>query len=72
MCTILSTLQSEYAKTRWPFFRSVEVFNRFGAEAKDELNRLSKEGCIKKRESNTRFPLIQILVDEDGCVIQEP
>ena len=69
--TILSYLFDQYAKTKWPFTQSVKLFNLFGTEAKDELNNLYKQGYIKTRESNSRFPLIQLLVDQDGCEIKE-
>jgi hypothetical protein len=45
---ILSYLEESYKITKWNFFHVIEVKNKFG-ECSDELNRLFREGKIRKR-----------------------
>ena len=42
-------LTEEYERTRWPFFRLVDVLNKFGEPGRDELNRLAREGKVRGR-----------------------
>lgn len=60
---ILSYLQSEYAKTKWPFFSLPQILNKFGEEGRSELNKLTKAGQIKRREGMNCW-LIELINEE--------
>jgi|GEM_PF-6702736 len=42
-------LNKEYALTGWPFFRLVEVLNKFGEPGRNELNQLARERKVRSR-----------------------
>lgn len=60
---ILSYLQSEYAKTKWPFFSLTQILNKFREEGRSELNKLAKDGHIKRREGINCW-LIELIIKE--------
>jgi hypothetical protein len=45
---VLSYLEEYYLNTGWNFLYVIEVKNKFG-ECSDELNRLFREGKVRKR-----------------------
>lgn len=59
---ILSYLQSEYAKTKWPFFSLTIILNKF-KDGRSELNKLAKDGHIKRREGMNCL-LIELITKE--------
>ncbi len=52
-----------YSKTRWPFLPVIEIINRFGEKGRASLNRLYREGKIRKRPG-FNGPLIEIKTRE--------
>lgn len=51
-------LNEQYSKTKWPFFKSSDVFNQFigmleHEEIRSQLNDLYLSGKIRKRDSVT-------------------
>lgn len=58
--TVFDYIQSRYYATKFQFIPLIEVINKFGESAKDELNDLRKQGLIKRREGGNG-PVIEYL-----------
>jgi hypothetical protein len=58
--TVHDYIQEKYNRTKWNFIPLVEILNKFGESARDELNELRKQGLIKRREGGNG-PVIEYL-----------
>lgn len=65
---LLQYLNSEYSRTRWPYFSSVKLINQFGEDGRKELNELRSQKVISKI-AGPNHPLVRLLVTEDGEII---
>lgn len=59
---MLEYLQIEFSKTKWPFFRVIDLIEK-GVFDRDEANRLFREGKIRKREG-MHGDLIELINEE--------
>ena len=58
--TVLNYIQSKYTKSKFTFIPVIEITNKFGESARDELNQLKNQGLIRRREG-ANGPLIEYL-----------
>jgi hypothetical protein len=60
--TLLQYLYDQYNRTKWPYFSSRVLINKFGRE---ELNDLKDQGLVK-RVIGLNHPVVRLLVNEKG------
>lgn len=48
--TVFDYIQFRYHATKFEFIPLIEIINKFGEGAKDELNSLRKQGLIRRRD----------------------
>lgn len=68
---IYEYLNKEYNRTKWPYFGLMELKYKFGKNISDELNKLREEGKVTKR-AGINYPLVLLLVTDDGEIIEIP
>ena len=64
MVDVFKCLQSEYSKTKWPFFSLTKILNKFGESGRSELNKLAKEGKARKRLGINGY-LIELIIENE-------
>jgi len=56
---MIKYMKQRYEETLFPFFKLVDIYNRFGKEVRDDLNVLARKKIVAKREG-INSPLIEI------------